>query len=147
MGPAHYPEDYVVCRRCRRPLDRQELVCGGEVTVVWTHPLHRTESHDPEPVRASTTGGEVVAVCDFCTKPGPQWVIPCKSFTFGGRGFAGDWAACTPCKDLLLVNDLAGLAARAIPASRGLPAPARAGVLALFRCLRANQLGDPESIW
>jgi hypothetical protein len=65
----------------------------------WEHTLQDQISagHDPEPVRAADTGGEVVGRCDFCNSPGPEWVYPCASFSLDTSGFVGDWAACTKC--------------------------------------------------
>lgn len=147
MTSARYPKDYVVCRRCRRPLDRQEVYRGTETTVVWTHPAHRRETHAPEPVLAAATGGEVVGVCDFCSVSGPRWVIPCRSFAFGGRGFAGDWAACTSCKDLFAAGDVEGLIRRATPVGRTLPTAARRALSALFHQVQRHRAGDPDPLW
>lgn len=89
-----------MCRVCRRPLDAI-TTSDPNAAMRWAHTLQDQLScdHDPEPVRAADTGGEVVGRCDFCNAPGPEWVYPCRNFSIDESGFVGDWAACSACRD------------------------------------------------
>lgn len=106
----------VVCRRCRRPLNRLEPI-QATAEEIWIHPTQDHADHRPEPVSAATTGGEVVGTCDFCSATGPMWVYPCRSFVLDNHGFKGPWAACTTCAGYIDNEDLYRLVERCVASS------------------------------
>ena len=143
----HNPANYVVCVKCRVPLDRHELpLPTGPTRVLWTHPVHRQESHPAEPVFAHETGGEVVTSCDFCFSCLPKWLYRCASFVIGGYGSEGNWAACTSCHTLLVVRDYAGLVERALatgPDVGSFEPTLRHDLTLLFATFDQHRLGGP----
>jgi hypothetical protein len=72
-----------------------------------------------------------VVKCDFCSKPDPEWVFPCRSFVLrmhnetiaerglsvdrsGDRGFSGDWLACEDCMKTIQEGGIGRLTVRII---------------------------------
>ena len=56
--------------------------------------------------------------CDFCSdlqrSDDDVWTYPARSFTRGGAGSAGAWAACSTCHRLIEAGDRRGLARHAV---------------------------------
>lgn len=145
-------EDEWVCRVCRRPLDSHERhdADGTLIAHRWQHTLidvARGIDHDPDPVRLSDTGGEIVGTCDFCSAPHPTWVYPCTTFTLGTYGSVGDWGACDTCHRLIDTGQWARLTDRAVAHQpKAIRSQARRWVGTLHRAFRQHQTGDPHPL-
>lgn len=128
------PDTRMVCKTCRRVLNKLSRQPEGEpeVHVGWSHTY--VSDHDPNPVPIAEFTS-VHEVCDFCGTDDPDWLLPTDDFTIRlpgqnnwGRDQSGAWLACATCKDLA-ENDPRGLTARSIATSptfnRTLPAEVR----------------------
>jgi hypothetical protein len=100
----------MACAVCARVLDAQ--TDGGRL-VGYRHPDHFTAAdHVAVPVPQAQV--HVEGVCDFCGDPGPDWVVPARTFAYIARAFdddgtevdvdgglvrnqVGNWAACARC--------------------------------------------------
>jgi hypothetical protein len=81
------------------------------------HGFTSASDHDHEPIPVmEPEEQDVILVCDFCLDPHPTWDFGCNDFVDTGGivtpdnevdiGVAmGDWAACTPCKELVVANE------------------------------------------
>lgn len=154
------PDDLVVCRRCRRPLDLLFRQIGDHVEVVaWLHLLETTEFHEPEPVNTKETDCDVVRICDFCASSGPRWSYPCRDFAFDQRvvidGFVaeqhisrGGWSACAQCHYLIRKQRYEKLASHIV---RSMPAAERGyrkiTVRAIITSFLENREGAPVALW
>ena len=147
------PDDLVVCRRCRRPLDRFSKPTGDhEEVVIWLHPVMTTEFHEPEPVNALDTGCGVVRICDFCSSPKPRWSYPCRDFAFDQYDaigsliaeqhvFRGAWCACAQCHYLIGKRQYENLASHVV---RGMSAAERGRLKNIARIMIASFLENRE---
>lgn len=72
---------------------------------------------------------EFTAVCDFCGATPVEWSHPARSFTQQhpasslvgmpvDANSVGDWAACTPCHNLIEAGDIAGVTERSLETQR-----------------------------
>ena len=59
-----------------------------------------------------------ILLCDFCSKPSPNWRYPASEFTTvpepeqSPATSIGDWAACDTCHDLIEASEWIGLCVR-----------------------------------
>jgi hypothetical protein len=142
----------MVCKVCKRPLERNVAKGTGEET--WEH--HEQDSlsgHKAIPVKPED--GKVLGRCDFCNDDlvSEKWVLPVADFLAGRspasgkmQGYEGDWMACGTCAPLIDGNQWNALIRRvqaAWEADHGLPAPPdkKTGWSVLYRLLRRNIRG------
>ncbi len=111
-----------VCAVCQQPLNRWEE-SGAEPE--WRHTRQR--DHAPVPTPAQPDGSNVKGLCDVCSAPDPQWIIPVRVdavfdlVTPGGasiqsRDVAPIWIVCDDCQPLADIKDANALARRSITA-------------------------------
>ena len=62
-----------------------------------------------------------MGVCDFCSRPNPAWVFPCRDFKQPalpgidvGQMSIGAWGACEPCAKFIMLGAWDALAKRAM---------------------------------
>lgn len=69
--------------------------------------------HVAVPVPATEV--QTATLCDFCSQPNPQWVLPVESFEANSQqGFEKDWAVCAVCARLLKKGRWDGVLDRAL---------------------------------
>jgi hypothetical protein len=143
----------MVCKTCKRPLERHVQKGTGEET--WEH--HQQDSlagHKPVPV--SPEDGKIHGRCDFCNDDlvSEKFVLPVSDFIAGRnpingklQGYEGDWMACGICAGLIDSNQWSALIRRVQyrwEKDHGMPAPEdkKTGWSVLYRLLRRNITGS-----
>jgi hypothetical protein len=111
---AEFEKQYIVCRRCGRPLNRFRDLTDD--TEVFVHSRTWEEyDHDPEPMHGTRSTASMI--CDFCGTAGPRWQYIGQAdveLQFGSQRnhYGRRWAACDTCDVLARRGDVAGLAQR-----------------------------------
>jgi hypothetical protein len=142
----------MVCKTCKRPLERNVARGTGEVT--WEH--HEQDSlsgHKAIPV--DPEDGKVKGRCDFCNQDlgAEKFLLPVRDFIAGTnpitgklQGYEGDWMACGTCAPLIDGNRWNVLLIRVQQCweqDHGMDAPEdkKTGWRVLYRLLRRNITG------
>lgn len=86
-------------------------------------------------------------VCDFCAHDSPAWDYDCHDFVTERMGSTGQWAACTPCSDMIEADDWGGVMERCLLGARKLgldPERWRPHAEAMHRGFRENRYGERQ---
>lgn len=129
-------------------------VCGHVLNLVsgqgWIHGLGDPGLWDHAAVPVDETEVSVNAVCDFCYRPDPPWVIPSSDFVSIFAHAGADWTACDDCCQLVEKNDWNGLMRRVEKswASRHgeMPEEVQRYLRGLYRQLRKHITGTPYRV-
>lgn len=141
--PLHVP-GRKVCAACGRVLDYHE----GRG---WEHPLDPTLLDHPA-IPVDDTEVPVNEKCDFCFSDGTEWILPARAFQVGpNHGSQGDWAACSPCAELVRKDDWNGLMRRVKEMwpghlGTGLSPDGELWLRRTYRALRKNRTGALRKI-
>lgn len=90
----------VICELCQRALNRYVDADGAS----YMHSTTDLAFHDPVPVEAPEGWR---GRCDFCSSEEPAFILPARDFRLPGKSHqmsCGDWAACSPCAELIEGN-------------------------------------------
>ncbi len=133
----------IICRVCRRPLNRSELSPGSSLLV---HAFGQVEAAD-HPVEP--TVGTPDARCDVCNgEPVTAVLLVTGSIHLAPIAVSADsWALCAGCETLVSADDWDGLLHRASEALRALTDEAAITPAQLTKQLRGihSQLRDQAS--
>ncbi len=139
----------IICRTCRRPLNRSDLPDGGSV---WSHGLGQAEYGDHQP---DAVLGDPHSRCDVCNRePVVAILLVTGTIHLAPAAVSHDpWALCATCRALIMADDWDGLLDHA---STALHAPAaKAGITAtqltdqlrpIHTQLRAQASGPPVEL-
>jgi hypothetical protein len=84
-------------------------------------------------------------VCDFCGHHSPAWDYDCHDFVISPElASMGEWAACTPCSDMIEADDWDGVMERCLVIPRQLGLEKSIGLAAglMHAGFRENRYGE-----